>query len=246
MERNRRTQRSCSESSKASETSSGVDWTSGSIGPAVFHVRLDGRRIFGQGQLEADVGVHVALGHVMGDLPHGPSAIAIGSFDLLRREALDRGTQGRGSMCDVVDEFLTLFLVRRAVEGKFSDGITWVAHVFLHHHEQETRKSSEKQWRTAIRGKFKDRCCLEMCWLGIEKCSDVRRNCPFAVRLSGSLARAWPLFRPVEQCARFLSRFEQMRKRGAAGSEYLVTQREVGLNLCSCGMLRLSINQRIG
>ena len=62
----------------------------------------------------------------------------------------------------------------------------------------------------------------------------------FAARLSGSLARAWPLFRPVEQCARFLSRFEQMRKRGAAGSEYLVTQREVGLNLCSCGMLRLA------
>ena len=178
----------------------------------------------------------------MDDLPHRPSAIAVRRFNLLRRETLHRGAQSGGSLLDIVDEFLSLFLVRRAVEGKLSDGITRVAHLCLSiAYEQETRKSTEKQWRTTIREKIQRQMLFKSVGLGgIEKCSDVRRNCPFAVRLSGSLARAWPLFRPVEQCARFLSRFEQMRKRGAAGSEYLVTQGEVGLNLCSCGMLRLA------
>ena len=40
---------------------------------------------------------------MVGDLPHCPSAIAIGSLDLLGREALQRGTQGRRSLLDVVD-----------------------------------------------------------------------------------------------------------------------------------------------
>ena len=49
------------------------------------------------------------------DLTHGPSAVAVGSFDLLRRKPLDRGAQGRRSLFDVVDQFLTLLLVRWTV-----------------------------------------------------------------------------------------------------------------------------------
>jgi hypothetical protein len=63
---------------------------------------------------------------------------------------------------------------------------------------------------------------------------------PLAVRLFGSLARVWLLFWPVQQRARFLSRFKQVRKLSAAGREYLVTQREVGLNFCTHGVLRLA------
>src|SRR5712691_8259290 len=76
----------------------------------------------------------------MGHLPHRPSAFAVGRLDLLWREALHCGTQGGGSVRDVVDESLSLLLVRRAFEGKFSDGITWIAHTFLH----DTNRRLEK------------------------------------------------------------------------------------------------------
>ena len=66
---------------------------------------------------------------MMGDLTHGPSAIAVGRLDLLRREPLHRGAQGSRSLFDVVDQFLTLLLVRRTVVRKFSDGITRIAHL---------------------------------------------------------------------------------------------------------------------
>src|SRR5258708_2201531 len=70
----------------------------------------------------------MALGDVMRDLPHRPSAVAVGGFDLLRRQTLHRGTHGRGSLRDLVDQFVSLLLVRRTGKSKFSDGITRIAH----------------------------------------------------------------------------------------------------------------------
>src|SRR6185369_4216808 len=44
----------------------------GELGPAVLFIRLDRRLVLGQRQLEADVGVHMAVRHVVDDLPDGP------------------------------------------------------------------------------------------------------------------------------------------------------------------------------
>jgi len=57
----------------------------GSVGqrrPARFVVRLNGGFVFGQSELEADVRVQVAIGHMMRDLSDGPAGGTVGSFEL--------------------------------------------------------------------------------------------------------------------------------------------------------------------
>ena len=61
--------------------------------PRRLVVRLDRRVVFGQRQLEADVGVHVAVGHVVHDLTHGPSAGPIRRIELRVGQAGDRRAQ---------------------------------------------------------------------------------------------------------------------------------------------------------
>src|SRR5215472_5340132 len=46
--------------------------------PGTLCVRLDGRLVFRQGQAPADIRVHVAVGNMVHDLSHRPSAFAIG------------------------------------------------------------------------------------------------------------------------------------------------------------------------
>src|SRR5712691_7483477 len=133
-------------------------------GPAIFLVGLDDGSIFGQREFEADVGVHVALGNVVGDLAHRPTAITVRSFDLRRREAVHRGPQGGGSLLDVVDQFRSLFLVRRASEGKFSDGVTWVAHLGLHYMYRKPENLQESNGERRSGRKFKDKCCSRAYW----------------------------------------------------------------------------------
>src|SRR5690349_12051109 len=48
----------------------------GEHGPEVLGVRLDDRFIFSEGQLKSNVGVHVAIGHVVDYLSDSPSAFA--------------------------------------------------------------------------------------------------------------------------------------------------------------------------
>src|SRR5581483_3724978 len=68
----------------------------GQFRPGVFVVRFDDRLVFGERELETDVGVHVAFGDVMDHLPNGPSAVPVGSVDLLRSESGDGGAKIRG------------------------------------------------------------------------------------------------------------------------------------------------------
>jgi len=63
----------------------GSVWNIPQLGPAIFHVGLDGRHIFGEGQLETYIGIHVALGDMMQHLAHRPSARTVGSIELNRR-----------------------------------------------------------------------------------------------------------------------------------------------------------------
>src|SRR6185437_1905334 len=60
--------------------------------PTGFFVRLDGGFVFGESQLESNVGIHMAVGHVVDDLLYGPTSVAVGSFDLLRSQSGDGGS----------------------------------------------------------------------------------------------------------------------------------------------------------
>src|SRR5689334_19862021 len=87
----------------------------------------------------------------MDDLPDRPSAVAIGGFNLRRRESVHRCAQGGRSLRDVVDEFRSLAVVRRAREGKFSDRVAWVAHVcVLPYSASTTRTGNPKNSRNAM------------------------------------------------------------------------------------------------
>jgi hypothetical protein len=63
--------------------------------PERLVVRLDRRDVLGQRELEADVRVEVTVGHVVHDLPHGPTAGAVWRLDLLVCEVFDGRAQAR-------------------------------------------------------------------------------------------------------------------------------------------------------
>src|SRR5260221_224827 len=52
----------------------------GQLGPKIFHVGLDGGLVFGERQLETNVGIHVAVGDLMGDPVAGSWVKSRGSF----------------------------------------------------------------------------------------------------------------------------------------------------------------------
>ena len=81
-ERRNATHRSCSASSRASDVAIGADRHVAELGPRGLVVRLDRRRVLRDRELEAHVGVQVAVGHVMHDLPHRPSARPIRRVEL--------------------------------------------------------------------------------------------------------------------------------------------------------------------
>ena len=57
------------------------------LGPRGFVVRLDRRLVFGERELEAGVGVEMAVGYVMYDLFHGPSARTVSGLELVTRHS---------------------------------------------------------------------------------------------------------------------------------------------------------------
>ena len=67
-------------------------------GPGVFVVGLDGWPVFGEGELDADDGVHVGVGDVVDELADGPAAVAVGGGELGVVEILDGVAEvGRGA-----------------------------------------------------------------------------------------------------------------------------------------------------
>ena len=81
----------------------------GQFSPEIFHIRLDGGLFFGERQLEANVGVHVAVDDVMRHLAQRPATIAIGRIQLLVGKSAERGAQTGGSLLDVGQALLFLF-----------------------------------------------------------------------------------------------------------------------------------------
>ena len=58
-------------------------------GPGVFVVGLDGGPVLGEGELEAEDGVHVGVGDVVDELADGPAAVTVGGSELGVVEVLD-------------------------------------------------------------------------------------------------------------------------------------------------------------
>src|ERR1700757_2118957 len=59
--------------------------------PVSLLVRFDGGLSLGQREPQPDIGVHVAVGHVVNHLAHGPAALAVRSLELRVGEPSDGG-----------------------------------------------------------------------------------------------------------------------------------------------------------
>src|ERR1700722_12059704 len=122
------------------------------LSPAIFRVRLNGRFLFGERQLEPRVGVQMAVGYVMHDLAHSPSAGTVGRVELVLRQSFDGHAQlGRG-LSDIVEESALPVFSERSFVGELADGIAQVGHsVFgIHNYRNLTpdAEKSESSWLT--------------------------------------------------------------------------------------------------
>src|SRR6185437_1818648 len=88
--------------------------------PARFVVRLDGRLVLRQRQLEPHIRVHVAVGEMMHHLLDAPAAVAIRSRKLLARQSLHRRALLLRRFFHLRDQFPPVVLGRRRVRLKFS------------------------------------------------------------------------------------------------------------------------------
>src|SRR5690349_15704085 len=76
--------------------------------PCLLVIRLDGRLIFSERKFGADESVHVTVGQVMHNLPHGPSAGPIRRIELLGRESAHSFTQLGWSVLNRIQSCLAL------------------------------------------------------------------------------------------------------------------------------------------
>src|SRR5262249_49018270 len=102
----------------------------GQGGPAALVVGFDRRPVFGQGPLEADVAIHVAVGEVVDDLPDGPVPVA--GIELFLGQAGHGLAQGGRGLGDGGDELVppcgaVVFLQHkrtRRILGRFRRDLT--------------------------------------------------------------------------------------------------------------------------
>jgi hypothetical protein len=105
------------------------------LGPRRLVVRLDRRILFRERELEARVGVQVAVGDVVDELVYGPPARAIRSLPAVGSESGDGGAQPARERLDAPDVPLALLgRPRSGAELEAADGIakiTRLAHGML-------------------------------------------------------------------------------------------------------------------
>src|SRR5580704_8042963 len=71
--------------------------------PRSLVIRLDRWPILGQGELKADVAIGVAVGKMMHNLAHGPSAVAVRRIKLGIAESVHGGAQSLGQQTQSLD-----------------------------------------------------------------------------------------------------------------------------------------------
>ena len=104
------------------------DGSVGKLRPPRLVVGLDRGPVLRDGQLEADIGVHVAVRNMVDNLGHGPAAIPIGGEKPGLREALDGPTESRGRFRNLADESLAKLRGVGRRRKEWTDGIARVAH----------------------------------------------------------------------------------------------------------------------
>ena len=107
--------------------------------------------VFGEGELETDVGVHVAVGDVMGDLADGPATVAVRRVELRVGESADGLAEAGGSLLDVVEVLFFLVGGDGAGVREFAYGETRVGHEGLD--EWRGAEGAEKGVRRQASGK---------------------------------------------------------------------------------------------
>ena len=106
-----------------SEVSTGRVRALGQVGPGGLVVGLDGGPILSERELEAEIGVGVAVGEVMHDLAHGPAAVAIGRVELGLREAEHGRAEALRRVAQDFDAGGAVFLEISGWRREASDGI---------------------------------------------------------------------------------------------------------------------------
>ena len=91
------------------------------LGPPRLLVRPDGGARLGERELEAGVGVEMAVRNVVDDLANGPPTGAVGGVELLRGKPRDGGTQQGRRGGDPVNALATLAFARWAAVLEFPD-----------------------------------------------------------------------------------------------------------------------------
>src|SRR5438067_13564808 len=94
--------------------------------PALLVIRFNGRLIFRECQFGTNERVHVAVGNMMRDLPHRPSARTIRRIKLLRRESAQSLAHSGRNLLDCVDRRFALLLSERTCISEFAD---WIAEI---------------------------------------------------------------------------------------------------------------------
>src|SRR3990172_258227 len=94
--------------------------------PGRLIVALYLRLVLGHRELEANVAVEVAVGKMVDDLPHRPSAWPVRRLELLPVEAGNGRAQTLGGIRDLLDEAGSLASTHGFGESELADGVTKV------------------------------------------------------------------------------------------------------------------------
>ena len=95
-------------------------------GPRSLVVGLDGWPVLGEGEADADEGVHVAVGQMMDDLTEHPASLTIGRVELGEAQALNGVAQFCWQIGQGDDGADTLIFGDRIGRDELADGIAWV------------------------------------------------------------------------------------------------------------------------
>ncbi len=96
------------------------------VGPCCLVVGLDGGPVFGEGQAQADDGVHVAVGEVVDDLAGVPTALAVGEVELGVAESLDGVAEFAGEIGERGDSSDDFVLRDGVWPGELTNGVAGI------------------------------------------------------------------------------------------------------------------------
>src|SRR5438105_1124835 len=92
------------------------------LGPLSLVVSFYRRFVLSEGKLEADVTVHMTVGHVVNNLAYGPSFLSVWRVQLCRAQSGDCTAHPLRRCGNLLDEAVSLFRSGGTPPAEFSDG----------------------------------------------------------------------------------------------------------------------------